>query len=92
MRWLVSGEVEDLGLPNSGDGDPVDRLRAPLGSTFRGSCWSSLSSLKAGLMVISGLSKLPRWWSGLRGPGRTVRLSPARDSLSSRSFSCHSRA
>ena len=89
----MSGE-EDLGLPNSGDGDPVDRLRAPLGSTLRGpGWWSSRSSLKAGLMVISGLSPVfLRCLSGLRGPDFTVRVMPARDSRSSRSFSCHSRA
>lgn len=68
----------------------MERLRAPLGSTFNGICWSSLSSLNAGLMVISGRSLFLR--SGLLGPVFTVRLNPARDSRSSLSFSCHSRA
>ena len=88
----MSGDVEDLGLESSGDGDPVERLRAPLGSTFKGIwiCWSSRSSLNAGLIVISGRSLFLR--SGLLGPVFTVRLNPARDSRSSLSFSCHSRA
>ena len=68
----------------------MERLRAPLGSTFKGVCWSSRSNLNAGLIVISGRSLFLR--SGLLGPVFTVRLRPARDSLSSRSFSCHSRA
>ena len=68
----------------------MERLRAPLGSTFNGICWSSRSNLNAGLMVISGRSLFLR--SGLLGPVFTVRLNPARDSLSSLSFSCHSRA
>ena len=56
----MSGDVEDFGLESSGEGDPVERLRAPLGSTFRGDWASSLAwvgdliSLKAGFIVISG--------------------------------------
>ena len=58
----MSGEEEELGEVSSGEGEPVLRLRAPVGSTFRGDWGSSLAawvgeriSLKAGLMVISGL-------------------------------------
>lgn len=96
MPSVVSGEEEEFGEVISGDGEPVLRLRAPLGSTLRGSWGSSLTcvgdliSLKAGLMVISGLTDWPSLEGDL-GPGLTVRLK-LRDSLSSLSFSCHSRA
>ena len=57
---LVSGEVAEVGEVSSGEGEPVERLRAPLGSTLSG-MWSPgsclavcASSLKAGLIVISG--------------------------------------
>ena len=59
----MSGELEELGEVSSGEGEPVLRLRAPLGSTFRGDWASSLAwvgeriSLKAGLIVISGLAE-----------------------------------
>ena len=61
MRVLVSGEVAEVGEVSSGEGEPVERLRAPLGSTLSG-MWSGpgsclavcASSLKAGLIVISG--------------------------------------
>ena len=49
----MSGDVEDFGLESSGEGDPVERLRAPLGSTFNGMCWSSRSSLNAGLILLA---------------------------------------
>ena len=61
----VSGEVAELGEVSSGEGEPVLRLSAPeLGSTLSGVVWAAdtaplsglrCSSLKAGLMVISGL-------------------------------------
>ena len=99
---LVSGEVAELGDVSSGDGDPVLRLSAPLGSTLSGVvCGASLapcvgdrSSLKAGLIVISGFDD---WRAspdlvGDLGPDLTVKLSPARLSFNSRNFSCHSRA
>ena len=59
MRVLVSGEVAEVGEVSSGEGEPVERLRAPLGSTLSGmwspgSCLACASSLKAGLIVISG--------------------------------------
>ena len=59
----VSGELEEFGEVSSGEGEPVLRLRAPLGSTFRGDWASSLVwvgdriSLKAGLIVISGFEE-----------------------------------
>ena len=59
----MSGELEEFGEVSSGEGEPVLRLRAPLGSTFRGDWASSLAwggeriSLKAGLIVISGLAE-----------------------------------
>ena len=101
----VSGEVAELGEVSSGEGEPVLRLSAPeLGSTLRGVVWACdtalppllsgprCSSLKAGLMVISGL-ELPTWRAaGDLGPLFTVMVSPEWDSFSSRSFSCHSRA
>ena len=71
---LVSGEVAELGEVSSGLGDPVLRLRAPLGSTLSGVMWAEsvllLSSLKAGLMVISGLLLTPPalvWRASLAG-------------------------
>ena len=101
---LVSGDVaEAVGELSSGEGEPVLRLSAPCGSTLSGpgaAPGSAFSSLNAGLMVISGLVWLgTRAWSpptapppGDLGPDLTVRLRPARDSFSSRNFSCHSRA
>lgn len=100
---LVSGEVAcpEFGEVSSGDGEPVLKLSAPLGSTFRGvvcACVPSLAplkSLKAGLIVISGFEECRRASPGRvgdLGPDLTVKLSPALLSLSSRSFSCHSRA
>ena len=59
----MSGELEEFGEVSSGEGEPVLRFRAPLGSTFRGDWLSSLPwvgeriSLKAGLIVISGLAE-----------------------------------
>ena len=103
----VSGDVAELGEVSSGEGEPVLRLSAPeLGSTLRGVVWACdtalptplesglrCSSLKAGLMVISGL-ELPVTWraAGDLGPLFTVMVSPEWDSFNSRSFSCHSRA
>ena len=110
---LVSGEVAELGEVSSGEGEPVERLRAPCGSTFSGKCGPALgsclawaSSLKAGLIVISGFwlaSSAPAREGGRAslgpppppgdlGPDLTVIVRPARDSFSSRNFSCHSRA
>ena len=59
----MSGELEEFGEVSSGEGEPVLRFKAPLGSTFRGDWLSSLPwvgeriSLNAGLIVISGLAE-----------------------------------